>query len=167
MAVASSKVFKRSFLDNQGLLFIEGRLHEDLSYTIPLCIKANKFGYCPKPVYYYRQNREGSIMSSIKQKNVDDFTHALCFDCEFLVDELKENPKLREWFLRGFYNSCFTADVPYSMLKEAFVKNKVAEVCHRLSGIEPRDFWNKVRMRHYYYRFRKFGGNIRRLIFKR
>lgn len=165
LAVAASKVFKKDFLQEQGLKFLVGRLHEDMSYTIPLCIKADRIGYVQKPVYYYRQNRDGSIMSKIKQKNVDDFTHALCFDCNYLSKELTENAELQQWFLNGFYNSCFTAEITYSMLKEAFLKNSVFTICHTLSGIEPRNFWNKVRIKHYYYRFRKCGGNIRRFFF--
>lgn len=167
LAVAHSKVFRRGFLQEQGLKFLEGRLHEDMSYTIPLCIKAERVGYVGCPVYYYRQNRAGSIMSKIRQKNVDDFTHALCFDCNYLSKELSENAKLRQWFLSGFYNSCFTAEISYSMLKEAFQKNGVFELCHKLSGIEPHAFWRKVLRKHYYYRIRKCGGNIRRFLFNR
>ncbi len=167
LVVAHSKVFRRAFLKEQGLKFLVGRLHEDMSYTIPLCIKAERIGYVGSPVYFYRQNRAGSIMSKIRQKNVDDFTHALCFDCNYLSKELTENAELRQWFLNGFYNSCFTAEITYSMLKEAFLKNNVFGLCHKLSGVKSRNFWKKVLRRHYYYRIRRWGGNIRRFLFHR
>lgn len=167
LVVAVSKVFRRGFLQEQGLKFLVGRLHEDMSYTVPLCIKAGRIGYVGSPVYFYRQNRAGSIMSKIRQKNVNDFTHALCFDCNYLSKELSENAELRQWFLNGFYNSCFTAEISYSMLKEAFIKNNVFELCHRLSGIEFELFWRKVRIRHYYYWLRKRIGNIKKFLFHR
>lgn len=157
---AWSKLYKRTFLEEVGLNFLEGRLHEDLSYTIPLCICANKVGYIKQPLYYYRQNRQGSIMTKVSYRNVLDYSHALCFDYYFLK-RIKITPYFKIWLMRNFYKSCFTGQVRIRTLIKAFKENKVSDVFRDLG--KGKWFWIKVVIFHYYMRFRVLGGQLKRM----
>lgn len=67
-SVVWNKMYKRDFIEQNKLYFIEGILHEDMEYTPRALYKANKVKYVDKVLIAYRQ-REGSIMSSNKQRN--------------------------------------------------------------------------------------------------
>ena len=161
---AWSKVYRKSFLDKIDLNFLEGRLHEDLSYTIPLCLCANCVGYVNKPLYYYRQNREGSIMRKISYKNVLDFSHALCFDYYLLKQRGRLNVYVSQWIKQGFYKACFTAEVNLSTILRCFKENNVAQVCAELG--DKNSFLIKVLFWHYFLKIKKSLGNIKHLIRK-
>lgn len=60
-AGAWSCIYKREFLEQTGLHFIEGILHEDIPYMFAALIKAQQASYFSKVAYYYRQ-REDSIL---------------------------------------------------------------------------------------------------------
>ncbi len=56
-------IIKRSFLVEHKLRFEEGRLFEDVLFSLDAFIKANRIVTVPCAVYYYMK-REGSIMNS-------------------------------------------------------------------------------------------------------
>lgn len=158
---AWSKFYKRTFLQKIGLNFLEGRLHEDLSYTIPLCICAEKVGYINTPLYYYRQNRSGSIMTKVALRNVLDYSHALCFDYYFLKG-INMTPYFKHWLIQNFYKSCFTGHVGIRTLIKAFKDNNVYQIFQELGMA--RTFWLNVCFYHFYMRFRVWGGRLKRMI---
>lgn len=156
---AWSKIYKRTYLEEIGLNFLEGRLHEDLSYTIPLCICANKVGYINRPLYYYRQNRKGSIMAKLAYKNVLDYSHALCFDYYFLKPRVL-SPYFKHWLMDNFFKSCFTGHVSIRTVIKAFKENNVYGVFEDMNT--ERMFWLKVFCYHYYMKARVLGGQLKR-----
>ena len=161
---AWSKVYRRSFLETIHLKFLEGRLHEDLSYTIPLCLCAKRVGHINKALYYYRQNRDGSIMKNVSYKNVLDFSHALCFDYYFLKQRNKLDIYVKKWIRNGFYKACFTTDVSLRTLLKSFKENHVAQVCTELG--DKNLFYVKVLFWHYCLKTKKKLRFIKRLIWK-
>ena len=60
-AGAWSGIYKREFLEQINLRFIEGILHEDIPFMFAALLKAQRVVYFPKVTYYYRQ-RENSIL---------------------------------------------------------------------------------------------------------
>lgn len=158
---AWSKFYKRTYLEKIGLKFLEGRLHEDLSYTIPLCLCADKVGYIKTPLYYYRQNREGSIMTKVSYRNVLDFSHALCFDYCFLKKRCI-TPYFKHWLIENFLKSCFTGHVGIKTVIKAFNENNVYNIFQEL-GVA-RLFWLKVCCYHYYMRCRVFLGRYKKVV---
>lgn len=156
---AWSKCYKRTYLEKIGLKFLEGRLHEDLSYTIPLCICADKVGYIKHPLYYYRQNREGSIMAKVSYRNVLDYSHALCFDYYFLKERVLTT-YFKHWLINNFLKSCFTGHVSITTVVKAFEENKVYDIFKELDVDNM--FWMKVCYFHYYMRCRVLGGQLKR-----
>lgn len=68
-----NKLYKKSILDE--LRFVQGRLHEDGFFTYQAIYKCVQYGIIPYVGYNYRQNRDGSIMSTVpKAKNILDVT---------------------------------------------------------------------------------------------
>lgn len=157
---AWSKLYRKAYLEMMGLEFLEGRLHEDLSYTIPLCLCADKVGYINQPLYYYRQNREGSIMTKVSYRNVLDYSHALCFDYYFLKKR-SITPCFKHWLINNFLKACFTGHVSVTTVIKAFKENKVHGVFTDLGA--DRMFWTKVCCYHYYMKYRVLGGRLKRM----
>lgn len=69
---AVNKVYKRTLFDN--VLFPKGIIYEDVGTTYKLLYYIKHFIYINEPLYLYRENREGSIMSSISSKINDIYT---------------------------------------------------------------------------------------------
>lgn len=61
-----SKVYKRTLFDD--VLFPKGIIYEDVGTTYKLLYYIKHFIYINEPLYLYRENREGSIMSTISPK---------------------------------------------------------------------------------------------------
>ena len=161
---AWSKFYKKTYLDKVGLLFLKGRLHEDISYTVPLCLCAQKVGWINKPLYFYRQNREGSIMRNISYKNVLDFSHAICFDYYFLKEKKRLTPYFEKWVMNSFYCSCFSGYVSLRTLVKAMQENKVLLIASDLGQVK--FFWIKLAYNHLIMRIKTELGIMKRKLLK-
>ncbi len=68
---AQNKVYKREFLQQNNILFIDGILHEDNPFFFDIVMSASVIKTIENPIYYYRQNRPGAITSSCSIKNFE------------------------------------------------------------------------------------------------
>lgn len=68
---APQKIYRRSFLIDNDIQFIEGILHEDNPYFIDVMSKCEDILYINTPFYFYRQNRTGSITSTCSIRNFE------------------------------------------------------------------------------------------------
>lgn len=66
---SQNKCYCRETLQGQGVQFITGILHEDNPFFIKAVYSYPSIQYIDTPIYYYRQNRTGSITSSCSIKN--------------------------------------------------------------------------------------------------
>lgn len=66
---AQNKCYKRSILESYDIRFIPNILHEDNPFFITVIFKSSSIRYIDIPLYYYRQNREGSITSKCSINN--------------------------------------------------------------------------------------------------
>ena len=110
------------FLKSIGLLFLEGRLHEDISFTVPLCIAAKNVAAIRDVGYYYRQNRSGSIMAAVKERNVLDFANALAFGFHFLKERNLLTGYYQRWLSNKFFYACFSHKTSYRILRSCLKK---------------------------------------------
>lgn len=156
---AWSKIYKKSFLNKMDLMFLNNRLHEDISYTIPLVLCANSVVNISEPLYYYRQNRSGSIMTQIKEKNIDDFINALSFGYIFLHSKQKVTPYYTKWLIFNLYR-CLTHRTDYRTLKFYMKKNKIPELIYSLIKEPEKMFYIKLYVIHYYIKTRYILGHI-------
>lgn len=65
---AMNKLIRRNYLMENGILFVDGMLHEDVSWTFHLLAFSFKGAFYDRPTYAYIQ-RDGSIMSKLTSKN--------------------------------------------------------------------------------------------------
>lgn len=69
-----NKIYKNSFLKANNIKFLEGIIHEDDLFTFYTSFFAKKVKYVNKYHYYYRINRNGSIMQSLdRKKRIDAY----------------------------------------------------------------------------------------------
>lgn len=73
-------IFRRSFLNDNDIAFLEGKLFEDVAFTLDAYVMCGRFVDVPLPFYVYRQ-RVGSTMSTMNVKKLKDMNsiiqHAL------------------------------------------------------------------------------------------
>lgn len=65
-------VLRLDYLKENGLRFEKGILHEDELWFAQILMQAKKVHICPCVFYFYVDNRDGSIINSVKEKNVKD-----------------------------------------------------------------------------------------------
>ena len=66
-----AKVYRRSWLEDQGMFFIEGILYEDNPFVLGCWIRNPVVSILPEYIHYYRMQRPGQI-SSVGQTKSDD-----------------------------------------------------------------------------------------------
>jgi glycosyltransferase involved in cell wall biosynthesis len=74
---ACTKLIRRSLIYDNNLYFQKGLLAEDIDWTVRLLLTAQKYNYCQKDYYYYRQNREGSITNTASIKSLNSLIHII------------------------------------------------------------------------------------------
>lgn len=109
----ASKVWRREFLEENNLTFIEGMYYEDMVYSIKAAIKSKQTSFGAIPIYVYYRNREGSIMATPNVKRCKDMYKMLYY----LMELYEETPEELQ---------------PYLM---SFIKNETFGVPARLDGI--------------------------------
>ncbi len=65
-------VLRLDYLKENGLCFEKGVLHEDELWFAQILMQAKNVHVCPCVFYFYVDNRDGSIINSVKEKNVKD-----------------------------------------------------------------------------------------------
>lgn len=104
----ASKVWRKSFLEETNLTFIEGMYYEDMVYSITAAIKAKTLKYGEFPIYVYYRNREGSIMATPNIKRCKDMYKMLYY----LMELYEETPEdLKPYLLSFIKNETFGVPV--------------------------------------------------------
>ena len=65
-------VLRLDYLKENALRFEKGILHEDELWFAQILMQAKNIHICPCVFYFYVDNRNGSIINSVKEKNVKD-----------------------------------------------------------------------------------------------
>ncbi len=94
----ASKVWRREFLEENNITFIEGMYYEDMVYSIKSAILAKKLKYGSFPIYIYYRNREGSIMATPNIKRCKDMYKMLYY----LMELYEETPEELQPYLLSF-----------------------------------------------------------------
>lgn len=68
---AQKKIYRKTFLQSHKIEFVEGILHEDNPFFIDVMSHLKEIVFVDKPIYNYRQNREGSITAQCTIRNFD------------------------------------------------------------------------------------------------
>lgn len=91
---AYTKIFLRTFIQNNSLTFRKHLLSEDNEWMMRVLRKVKKIEIIDEPLYIYRMHREGSISNSIKKKNIEDLLKIVYLSQRYYkrypYDELKK-----------------------------------------------------------------------------
>lgn len=90
------KIYKKSFLSDNNITFLEGLVHEDIAFSIETLIACSKLIYLDTNYYNYRK-RENSIMSSISKRNGDDIIKIVIY-----LDEKLKKINLNDRTINGY-----------------------------------------------------------------
>lgn len=142
-----NKLIKKSFWDENGFSFMDGRLYEDLLLSSQLHCAAKSVGIIPQVKYYWR-SREGENKSTTQQliriKNLRDRV----FIANKLSELYKSNPKYNP-LLKFHYKKCFEYDFlmfinKVSMASDDFQKELVIQIAPLLENLDFNDMNLKV-----------------------
>lgn len=109
-----SRVYKREFLLNNGIRNPEQRFGEDMLYSYMIAVYAERMIILPEKLYYYRQNRKGSLL---EQEATND---------EYKMIYLSSMADTKKFLLDMDY---------YDILKDDFLKSRVRWALPRQNGI--------------------------------
>lgn len=82
----TSKCWKREFLLNNNITFIENMYYEDMVFSLTAVIKAKTLSSGDFPIYNYVRNRKGSIMSTPNIKRCSDMYRMLSYVMDLYPD---------------------------------------------------------------------------------
>lgn len=104
---ATSKLYKRSFLEENHIFFIEKMINEDFPFNFTAFIISNNVKYINKFHYYYRQNRNGSITTNPnKEKEIESYKEIVMY-LERFINRMENNnfKKTRIYLLMSYYKA--------------------------------------------------------------
>ena len=116
---ACNKIIKKSLIEAENLRFPVGILSEDFSWCADLLKNSLFIRYSNIELYFYRQNREGSIMAKISRKHIMDIYKQLdCLSNDFKGDT---NKYLKRYLSLNYLNClrlmCIHDDFSISEIK--------------------------------------------------
>lgn len=82
-------VLRLDYIRKNNLEFKKGILHEDELWFFQILYNAKNIHICPCVFYFYVDNRSGSIMNAVKEKNIED----KIFIAEKIIADSKPLPK--------------------------------------------------------------------------
>lgn len=102
---AWSKIYRREFIEDR--VFVKGLLHEDIPYTVPAVNDATSVGNIEDTFYYYRQDREGSILNTYSEKKLHDWLVGMKILFNYALN--RHNTYLSHWILERVIGACSKA----------------------------------------------------------
>lgn len=82
-------VLRLDYIKKNNVEFKKGILHEDELWFFQILYNAKNIHICPCVFYFYVDNRSGSIMNAVKEKNIED----KIFIAEKIIADSKPLPK--------------------------------------------------------------------------
>lgn len=117
----TSKCWKKQFLDDNNIRFIENIYYEDMVFSLNAVIKTNTLDSGDFPIYNYVRNREGSIMSTPNIKRCSDMYRML----SYVMDLYPETPDEYKPYLLSFIkNETFSIPNKVSIILKSLKNNE-------------------------------------------
>ncbi len=134
--VAWNKLYRRDlFFTPEHIRYAIGKLHEDEFTTYKLLYAANRVVFVKEPLYYYIQ-RSGSIMANYTERNLNDYTEAVCEYVKWADSYAPDKRKLMEYHtVRSIWGVLQRCDDNQQL------SNK-QEVCRNLKNFEKANVGN-------------------------
>jgi glycosyltransferase involved in cell wall biosynthesis len=100
---ACRTIYRRDYFVNNGFHFEEGITSEDLELVPKIYMRAKSVTTCNSPFYYYRQNRENSIINTINSKRFYDIFRIIKSHIR-MIQEGNTNKNFNDQFLKELAN---------------------------------------------------------------
>jgi len=98
-----NKLFRRDFLQNNGIRFYEGVIHEDVDFIYKVARYVSAIAICKATTYVYREQREGSILSSTNNEKSTRSRILVYNACLDNIDNKYQKILTRSIFVRIMY----------------------------------------------------------------
>lgn len=149
---AWDKIFRRSFIDNYNIKFVEDLLYEDMLFCLTTFMYSGKVSVIPSYPYHYIHYNSSSITKQVRKKDLDVIIFIeIAF--KFVNDgNFQLNTDSREFKLLIFkwVSSCIMNKYAYLSLYNAEAKYIIKSVLDNKLFIESVEYCsqNKVGLRH-------------------
>lgn len=155
---ACNKIIKKSLIESENLRFPVGILSEDFSWCAELLKYSLVMQYSNMEFYFYRQNRDGSIMSEISKKHIIDIYKQL----DHFSDGFKESTdKYLKYYLSLNYLNCLRL----MCINEEFSIVEIKNLMQRIDFYLDYNGNSKIIFLRYIIRIVGFKNVIRLLMF--
>ena len=94
--------YRKKFLQEHGLYFREGRLHEDVDFTPRAMLACRRIVEVPDRLYHYVVREDSITTQKNKEKNIRDLFATLKEQCEIAE---QQEPELEKWMKNAILNS--------------------------------------------------------------
>lgn len=121
-AAVTLKMWKRNFILENQLRFLEGIIHEDILFSVKASFCANKVAFVNKPLYFVL-NRRSSISRIMKARNITDY-FILFDDMEAYMRELGYFQIYEKYFY-----ACYFKCILFNLLISTVKIRKLSEYC--------------------------------------
>lgn len=101
---ACIKAVKRELISANEIFFTKGIIGEDVDFSVNLYLHASTYSYLDAPYYYYRQERQGSIMFKKSDKRFSDLLFIISKWATSADGEYKEQ---RDWILKFLFHQYY------------------------------------------------------------
>lgn len=121
--LAQIKIYRKSFIDENKFSFIEGRIYEDIDWTFKIITTTKKISIINEPLYYYRQSRPDSILSTKDIKHfqiIDQYEEVLEY---FTSTKNTINYDIKERIYNYAVNALYAAYVSRNRIPDELKKD--------------------------------------------
>lgn len=98
-----NKLFRRDFLVRNDIRFYEGIIHEDVDFMYKVVRYIRSMAFCDAMTYIYREQREGSILTSSNDEKSTKSRIKVYENCLCQMEEEHRQPLTRSLFLRAMF----------------------------------------------------------------
>ncbi len=121
-----NKLFRRGFLQDNGIRFYEGVIHEDVDFIYKVARFVTAVAVCGATTYVYREQRKGSILSSTNNEKSTKSRILVYEACLGNIDEKYRKTLTRSIFVRMMY-------VLQTSKPSGELKKKFSELCQKVT----------------------------------
>lgn len=106
-------IYRRNFLLQNNIWFLENQTAEDVDFTNKVFINQKSILFWHNPYYFYRKNRENSLMDIVTEKRIKDITSIL----EKSIDDVSvskcvyRNCLIHQYQIEYFLNIALLAEI--------------------------------------------------------
>ena len=155
MLLTQSLIINKNFIINNNLFFSNQKIGEDFLFFIKIIACNSSFIYIKSPIYYYRINREGSLMTNFyENKNLDYITLFNFFDK--IIDIFKQQ-NVFELYKKELYVYLFLY-----FSREVTDKQLTIKEYFKVVGLYKKFFYQK---NLYFFKVKNIKNKIRLFVF--